>query len=120
MPAIDYPAARTQVRLAEVLALLEFEPRQQRGGQLRGPCPLHGARATSRSFTAHLDRNVWHCFGCGAGGNALELWAAATRQPLFAAVCDLYQRLGREVPWRQPLQRRACSQTPGGAAMPGP
>jgi len=42
---------------------------------------------------------VWHCFRCGAGGNALDLWAAATRRPLHAAVIDLFAQLGREVPW---------------------
>ncbi len=100
MPGIDYRAARSELPLADVLALLGFVPRGCRGPQLRGACPLHRSRtATSRSFAAHLGKNSWHCFGCGASGNALDLWAAITRQPLHAAVLDLCQRLGREVPW---------------------
>jgi DNA primase len=121
MPGIDYRAARAQVRLAEVLALLDFVPRRRLGEQLRGPCPVHrSGTATSRSFAAHLGKNVWHCFRCGAGGNALDLWAAVTRQPLHAAVCDLYRRLGRDVPWRaaaQPVKRTARR---GGSPMPEP
>jgi DNA primase len=117
MPGIDYRAARAQVRLAEVLALLNFVPQRRSGLQLRGPCPLHGARTpTSRSFAAHLGKNVWHCFRCGAGGNALDLWAAVRRQPLHAAVCDLYQRLGRPVPWRPRPARPCYGETP----MPEP
>ena len=50
-------------------------------------------------FAAHLGKNVYHCFRCGAGGNALDLWAALTRQSLYAAVVDLCERLGRPVPW---------------------
>jgi DNA primase len=100
MPGLDYRAARAQLPLTDVLALLGFVPQRRLGQQLRGPCPLHRSRAaTSRSFAAHLGKNAWHCFRCGAGGNALDLWAAVTRQPLHAAVLDLCQRLGRDVPW---------------------
>jgi DNA primase len=103
MPGIDYRAARALVPLTDVLGLLGWVPRQRDGSQLRGPCPVHGSRRqTSRLFSAHLDKNAWHCFGCGTGGNALDLWAAVTRQPLHAAVLDLCQRLGREVPWLPP------------------
>ena len=99
MPAIDYRAARADVRLAEVLALIEFVPQCCHGRQLRGRCPLHrSSRPTSRSFAAHVGKNVWYCFRCNKGGNALDLWVAVTRQPLHAAVCDLYDRLGRALP----------------------
>jgi DNA primase len=107
------------VPLADVLTLLGFVPARRHGAQLRGPCLLHRARsAASRSFAAHLGKNAWYCFRCGAGGNALDLWAAATQQPLHAAVLDLCQRLGRAVPWRSPPRRR---QRPAGDhAMPEP
>ena len=101
MRGIDYHAARTLLPLADVLALLDFVPHRRHGPQLRGPCPVHRSRSpTSRSFAGHLGQNAWHCFRCGAGGNALDLWAAVTQQPLHAAVLDLCQRLGRDVPWR--------------------
>jgi DNA primase len=100
MPGIDYRLARATVRLGEVLELIGYQPHVRVGVQLRGPCPLHGSRSpTSRSFAAHLGKNVYHCFVCGAGGNALDLWTALTRQELHAAVQDLCQRLGRPVPW---------------------
>jgi len=100
MSAIDFRAARAQVRLAEVLELIGFVPCGRLGHQVRGPCPVHRSQAPrSRSFAAHLGRGVWHCFRCGAGGNVLDLWVALTQQPLYPAVIDLYRRLGREVPW---------------------
>ena len=110
MPLIDYRAARSQVRLAEVLDLAGFEASWRRGEQVRGPCPVHRSRTlASRSFAADYDKQLWHCFRCGAGGNALDLWVAVTRQPLHAAVLDLYQRLGRDVPWLRthPPKRQA-------------
>jgi DNA primase len=103
MPGIDFRAARSQLRLVEVLDLLGFEPRWRRGDQVRGPCPVHGSRTpASRAFAAHLGKGVWHCFRCGAGGNVLDLWVAVTRQDLHAAVIDLHRRLGYELPWLQP------------------
>ena len=100
MPAIDYRRARAQLRLADVLALIGYPPRWRHGQQGRGPCPLHGSRsATSRVFSVHLGKNLFHCFRCGASGNALDLWAALQRLPLHAAVLDLCQRLHQEVPW---------------------
>lgn len=96
MPGIDFRQARAEIRLAEVLALVDYQPQQRAGVQLRGPCPVHGSQsATSRSFAAHLGKGVWQCFVCRAHGNALDLWAAVTRQPIYAAVLDLYRRLGR-------------------------
>jgi len=100
MPAIDYAAARRQLCLAEVLALIDYQPHSRSGVSLRGACPLHGSRSRrSRSFAAHLGKNVYHCFRCGAGGNALDLWAALKQLPLHAAVLDRCGRLGRPVPW---------------------
>jgi hypothetical protein len=89
------------VSITEVLDMIGFEPRRVLGGQARGPCPLmHGSRgARSRVFAVHLSKQVYYCFACGAGGNVLDLWAAWTKQDLHAATVDLYQRLGREVPW---------------------
>jgi DNA primase len=103
MPAIDFRQARAQLRLADVLDLLGFTPSVRRGSAWRGPCPVHRSRrVTSRSFAADVGKDLWHCFACGAGGNALDLWAALTAQPLHAAVIDLCTRLGQDVPWRLP------------------
>jgi DNA primase len=103
MPLIDFRCARLEVRLAWVLGLLGWRCRESRGEQVRGPCPVHRSRSPrSRSFSAHLGRGIWHGFVCGASGNALELWARVNGQELYAAVLELYRRLGREVPRRKP------------------
>jgi DNA primase len=107
MPLIDLRAARSEVGLGRVLELLGWQARERRGEQVRGPCPVHGSSSPrGRSFSAQLGRNVWQCFRCGAKGNALELWARATGQGLYAAVLSLYERLGRPAPWLRPGHNR--------------
>jgi DNA primase len=100
MPPIDLRQARSEIRLAVVLELLGWRARERSGEQVRGPCPVHRSSSPgSRSLSAHLGRNVWRCFVCTAQGNALDLWARATGQPLYPAVLELYRQLGRAVPW---------------------
>jgi DNA primase len=86
--------------MAQVLELLDFVARERSGDEIRGPCPVHSSMSPkNRSFSANLARNVYRCFKCGSAGNQLDLYAAATRQSLFAAAIDLCMRVGRNVPW---------------------
>jgi transposase InsO family protein len=95
-PAIDFAAVKSRVGLASVLKLLGVEATK---AQHRGPCPLHGStRGTARCFSANQETNVFHCFKCGQSGNALDLWAKATRQTPYDAAVDLCKRLGIDLP----------------------
>jgi DNA primase len=114
MSGIDYRTLRGQVRLGQVLELLGFVATEQRGAQVRGPCPVHGSRRQrSRSFAAHLEWHCWHYFRCGAGGNALDLWVAATKLPVYEAALALCERLRLEVP-RLPAGRQSAARSPPG------
>ena len=98
-PAIDFDAVRSAVTMTAVLGLLGLPARTTRGAQQRGPCPLHGSTSgTSRCFSANLSDHIFHCFKCGRSGNALDLWAYATRQTPYDAAIDLCQRLGTALP----------------------
>jgi len=100
MPLIDLRVVRSEIRLSVVLDLLGWRARERNREQVRGLCPVHGSTSpTSRSFSAHLGRKIWHCFRCGAKGNALELWMRVRQQELYPAVLELYRHLGRDVPW---------------------
>ena len=112
MSGIDYAALRRRLRLGQVLNLLDFVPSTHAGNQVRGPCPVHGSRTPrSRSFAAHLERHCWQCFRCGAHGNALDLWSAVTKLPLYEAALDLCRRLHLPVP-RLPVRPRPARSPP--------
>lgn len=71
----------TWVNFKELGQKLDFEEVLQfygvkirrRGNQHVGFCPLpdHHGKKRSPSFSANLERGVFHCFGCGAKGNIL-------------------------------------------------
>jgi DNA primase len=114
MPGIDFTLLRQQLALAQVLDLLRFTATTRHGAQLRGPCPVHGSTTPhSRSFAAHLEKNCWHCFRCGASGNALDLYVAVTKLPVYEGALELCARLDVPVPRRSaPAPRRAAPRRP--------
>lgn len=108
MPGIDFALLRRQLSLSQVLELVGFTATTRRDAQVRGPCPLHGSSSRrSRSFAAHLQRNCWHCFRCGAGGNALDLYLAVSKLPIYEGALELCARLHVPVPWRSQAAGRS-------------
>ncbi len=101
MPGVDFNRLRADITMTEVLALLGFQPVTRSGCQWYGCCPVHDppAQRKKRCFSVNVTLGRYYCHRCHSHGNALELWAAATRLPLYQAAIDLCQRLGREVPW---------------------
>lgn len=90
MAGINFPALRSLVTMTEVLEQIGWLSRLKGSeSQQRGPCPLHESSANSRVFSVHLSKKVFRCFGCGAAGNHLDLYAAVTRQDLYQAALDL-------------------------------
>ena len=100
MPGIDFRQVRANVSMAEVLDLLGFVVLERRGDQVRGECPLHESSqgGKHRTFSAHLTRNMFRCFKCGASGNHLDLGAKANKTSVYEAALDLCARLNKEAP----------------------
>jgi DNA primase len=60
---------------------------------------LHGSTSgTSRFFSANLKASNFHCFKCGRGGNALDLWAQVNRLTIYDAAIDLCRQLNIPLP----------------------
>jgi hypothetical protein len=56
--------------------------------QYRGRCPIHRGEGRD-AFHAHLGKNIFHCFACGAGGNVLDLVAELEQCPAREAALRL-------------------------------
>lgn len=61
-----------------------------------GLCPFHQEK--SPSFTVSSDKQFYHCFGCGANGNALRFLMEYDKLRFPEAVEQLASRLGLDVP----------------------
>jgi DNA primase len=64
----------------------------QKGRNLLGLCPFHAD--TSPSFTVAPDKGIFHCFGCGAGGNVFSFLMQYHRLSFPEAVQELARRYG--------------------------
>ncbi|NYS60221.1 DNA primase [Vreelandella salicampi] len=66
------------------------------GRNYSGLCPFHQEKTPS--FTVSADKQFYHCFGCGAHGNALRFLMEYDKLPFPEAVEQLAGRMGVEVP----------------------
>lgn len=67
---MDAVQAKENVNCKELAERYLGSPAQRAGRALQWPCPLHQDGATP-SFTVY--ENGYHCFGCGASGDAIDL-----------------------------------------------
>jgi len=65
---------------------------EQKGRNLLGLCPFHSE--TKPSFTVAPDKGIFHCFGCGAGGNVISFIMQYHRLSFPEAVQELARRYG--------------------------
>jgi DNA primase len=66
------------------------------GANLSGLCPFHAEK--SPSFTVSPSKQFYHCFGCGANGDAIRFLTEYSGMTFIDAVKDLAQQVGLQVP----------------------
>ncbi len=66
------------------------------GANLMGLCPFHGEK--SPSFSVSASKQFYHCFGCGAHGNAIRFLTEHSGMGFIDAVQELAQSVGMAVP----------------------
>ena len=70
------------------------------GANFQGLCPFHNEK--SPSFTVSPAKQFYHCFGCGAHGNAIGFLMSYGGLGYIDSVKDLAQMVGMQVPEAQP------------------
>lgn len=69
-------------------------------------CPLHNEKTAS--FSISPSRNMWHCFGCGQGGDVLAFLIKVEKLPFEQAVEKLSKLSGIEI---SNLKQCSCVKT---------
>ncbi|MBA2651401.1 MAG: DNA primase [Tatlockia sp.] len=73
-----------------------YVPLKKRGTSYIACCPFHSEKTPS--FNVVAKKQFYHCFGCGASGNAISFIIAYLNQGFIDAVETLAARLGMQVP----------------------
>src|SRR6516165_6854625 len=81
---------------------------QRRGREFAGLCPFHNEKTAS--FYVVEDKNFFHCFGCGAHGDAIGFVMRADHLDFLEAVEKLAGQAGLAVPQTTPEQRGRAQQ----------
>ncbi|SCZ77144.1 DNA primase [Acidaminobacter hydrogenoformans] len=68
---------------------------KQTGRNHKGLCPFHNEKTPS--FIVSEDKQLYHCFGCGAGGNAIGFYMAIESLDFIDAVEALAERYGLDL-----------------------
>ena len=82
---------------ADVVDIVGRHVQLKKGGaNFMGLCPFHGEK--SPSFSVSPTKQFYHCFGCGASGDAIKFLTEYVGMTFMEAVKDLAQQYGLQVP----------------------
>lgn len=67
---MNQPSDEIKARLDVVDVIRDYIPLKAAGMNFSARCPFHNEK--SASFMVSPDKQIWHCFGCGKGGDLLS------------------------------------------------
>ena len=77
------------------------------GREYKACCPFHGEKTAS--FTVSPTKQFYHCFGCGAHGNAISFLMEYQGLGYVDAVKDLAETVGMKMPEFEPRAKKTES-----------
>lgn len=81
----------------DIVELIDSRVKLKKAGRnYQACCPFHNEKTPS--FTVSQDKQFYHCFGCGAHGNAISFMMEYDRLEFPEAIEDLARFHGLEVP----------------------
>jgi DNA primase len=87
-------------RISIVDVVQEYLPLKKAGTNWKGLCPFHGEK--SPSFMVSEDRMIFHCFGCGEGGDIFTFLQKMEGYEFPEVLKLLADRAGVQLPHRDP------------------
>jgi DNA primase len=84
---------------------------QRAGREWKACCPFH--KEKTPSFTLSDEKGFYHCFGCGAHGDAIRWLTDARGLPFMDAVKELADAAGMDVPAPDPRAQQQAERAAG-------
>jgi DNA primase len=88
---------QTRTEIAELVG--RYVPLKRAGRHFKANCPFHKERTPS--FMVNTDKQIFHCFGCGVGGNVFSFLMQHDRLTFPEAVRQLADQAGVHLPERE-------------------
>ncbi|MCB0296840.1 MAG: DNA primase, partial [Calditrichaeota bacterium] len=85
---------RESVNIVEVIS--RYVTLRKRGRNFQGLCPFHQEKTPS--FSVNPEKQIFHCFGCGVGGNVFSFLMQHEKLSFVDAVKRLAEETGIEIP----------------------
>jgi DNA primase len=86
-------------RVADIVRVIsDHVALKKMGSSWKGLCPFHNEK--SPSFNVRSEPAVFHCFGCGAGGDVFKFVMMHERVSFPEAIESLARRFGLQIPER--------------------
>ena len=96
IPEETIDSIRTASDIVDIVS--EVVSLRQAGRNYLGLCPFHAEKTPS--FTVSPDKQIFYCFGCGAGGNVFSFLMKQAGLTFPEAARDLAGRCGIDLPTR--------------------
>ena len=100
---LDEIQSRTDI--AELIG--RYVPLKRAGRNFKANCPFH--KEKTPSFMVNTDKQIFHCFGCGVGGNVFSFLMQHDRLAFPEAARQLAEQAGISVPEPSETARRESS-----------
>jgi DNA primase len=82
---------------ADIVELIgRYVPLKRAGRHYKALCPFH--KEKTPSFTVNTDKQIYHCFGCGTGGNIFGFLMQHDRVTFPEAVRQVAEQVGISLP----------------------
>jgi DNA primase len=85
---------RNRINIVDLVS--EYITLKKAGRNYLGSCPFH--KEKTPSFTVNAEKQIYHCFGCGEGGNAFSFLMKINSMTFPEAVRHLAGKLGVPLP----------------------
>ena len=97
---------RSAANIVDIIS--EYVPLRKRGRNFLGLCPFHSEKTPS--FTVNEEKQIYHCFGCHAGGNVFKFLMEYEKISFVEAVQDLAKRLGITLEFNESISEEKQSE----------
>ncbi|HBB76389.1 MAG: DNA primase [Candidatus Levybacteria bacterium RIFOXYA1_FULL_41_10] len=87
--------ARVREKIDIVSFISEYLTLKKSGRNFSAPCPFHNEKTPS--FIISPERQIWHCFGCGKGGDIFSFLMEYEKIEFLEALRSLAKRVGIEI-----------------------